>query len=159
MLPPTQKMGPKRSHDDVGGRSDCTNNTKRVKRTSPKQRRRVPKKTLIASNHRVKGSCLACKQPVTVKQPRFKISGFYCHLSCYCKVPTPFACRICGGSTVLGDVLIFPNKSNKKRTSLTPVACDHMKCIQRCKVANKTRLSAATAKIIESAHKKIQLLD
>ena len=159
MLPPIEKTGPKRRRDDVGGHSDRANNIKRVKRTCLKPRRRAQQKTLIASNHRVKGSCLACKQPVTVKQPRFKMSNFYCHLSCYLKVPTPFACRVCGGNTVLGDQLIFTNKSNKNCTSLTPVACDHMKCIQRCKVANKTRLSAAAAKIIKSAHKKIQLLD
>lgn len=153
MLPSTQKMGPKRRRDDVGGRSDRTNNTKRAKRTCLKPRRRAQQKTLIASNHTVRGICLACKEPVTVKQPRFKVSGFYCHLSCYLKVPTPFACRICGGSTLLGDVLI------QKNTSSTLVACDHMKCIQHCLVANKTRVSTAIAKIIISDHKKIQLLD
>lgn len=159
MLGLKKRVRRKRRHDEVDESSDVMNKAKRAKLLCFKPRRRVQKKSLIASKHRVKGICLACKELVTVKQSRFKMSGFYCHLSCYCKVPTPFACRICGGNTVLGDVLIFHNNLNKKRASLTPVACDHVKCIQRCLVANKARLFTARDKIIISDHKKIQLLD
>ena len=159
MLGSKKRVGRKRCHDEVDEGLDVANKANRAKLLCLKPRRRVQKKSLIASKHRVKGICLACKELVTVKQPRFKTSGFYCHLSCYCKVPTPFACRICGGSTVLGDVLIFYNNPDKKRASLTPVASDHVNCIQRCLVANKARLFTARDKIIISDHKKIQSLN
>ena len=159
MLAMEKTVGQKRHHDEVGDGSDVTNKAKRAKRLCLKPRRRVQKKTSIANKHRVRGICLACKEPVTVKQPRFKMSGIYFHISCYCKVPTPFSCRICGSSTVLGDVLMLYNNPDKKRASLTPVACDHVKCIQRCLVANKARRFTARDKIIISDHKKMQLLD
>lgn len=139
-------MATKRKHDDDAVDSDLASKTKRAKTVCAQPERQPSKKSLFAWKHTVRGICLACKEPVTTRQRRFKMCGAYCHTSCYLKVPTPFACRVCGGSTVLGDMLIFYNKPNQKYTRLTPVGCDHMECIQRSVLDNKARKIAVAVK-------------